>query len=305
MTDNINKYLEGGSLVDDKLKAFLLDSKPMDRTMDLDAIRQRTYQKRHLKEVHRARVKRLALISAIAAGLVLLFVLSPVSKVLQGVSRSQQIVAEAQQLQTLKVPVGEKLTVVLSDGTRVTANSNTTLTYPRQFFGARREVSIRGEAYFEVAHDAAHPFIVHAIGLSVKVLGTKFNVCSYDQSTTDVVLAQGSVEVTMARHSVVRMKPNQKVSVTNGELTGFGEVNAAEYTSWMDDVLYLHGESLRQIVQRLDNYYGTTIRIEGGWHQRLYGKLALQPDLASVLSCINAIAGTHTVDRNNQIIIAK
>ena len=297
MTDNINKYLEGGSLVDDKLKAFLLDSKPMDRTMDLDAIRQRTYQKRHLKEVHRARVKRLALISAIAAGLVLLFIFSPVSKVLQSVSRSQQIVAEAQQL--LKVPVGDKLTVVLSDGTRVTANSNTTLTYPRQFFGARREVSIRGEAYFEVAHDAAHPFIVHANGLSVKVLGTKFNVCSYDQSTTDVVLAQGSVEVTMARHSVVRMKPNQKVSVTNGELTGFGEVNAAEYTSWMDDVLYLHGESLSQIVQRLDNYYGTTIRIVGSGRQRLYGKLVLQPDLSCVLSCINAIAGTHTLKNNN------
>lgn len=305
MTDNINKYSDGDKLVDDKLKAFLLNSKPMDRTMDLDAIRQRTYQKRHLREVRRAKMIRLSVFSAIAAGLALLFIFSPVSKVLQSVSRSQQIVAEAQQLHTLKVPVGDKLTVVLSDGTRVTANSNTTLTYPRQFVGSKREVSIKGEAYFEVAHDASHPFIVHANGLSVKVLGTKFNVCSYDKSTTDVVLAQGSVEVTMGKQGMVRMKPNQKVTVTNGELTGFGEVNAAEYTSWMDDVLYLHGESLNKIAKRLNNYYGPSIRIAAGGNHRLYGKLALQPDLATVLDCINAIAGTRTVKQNNKFIIEK
>ena len=305
MTDNINNYTDGGKLAGDKLEAFLLNSKPMDRTMNLDAIRQRTYQKRHLREVRRARVMRLSFIAAIAAGLVLLFVFSPVSRVMCSVSRSQQIVAEAQQPQTLRVPVGEKLTVVLSDGTHVTVNSNTTLTYPRQFVGDTREVSVKGEAYFEVAHDARHPFIVHTNSLRGRLLGTKVNVCSYDRSATDVVLAQGAVEVTMARHGMVRMRPNQKVTVTNGELTGFGEVNAAEYTSWMDDVLYLHGETLSQVVKRLDNYYGTSFRIAAGGHQRLYGKLVLQPDLSGVLDCINAIVGTRSVEHSNQIIITK
>lgn len=63
-------------------------------------------------------------------------------------------------MQHIIVPVGEKMTIMLSDGTKLVANSRTTLSYPKTFQGAeQREVSIKGEAYFEVAHDAEHPLL--------------------------------------------------------------------------------------------------------------------------------------------------
>ena len=100
-------------------------------------------------------------------------------------------------MQHIIVPVGEKMTIMLSDGTKLVANSRTTLSYPKTFRGAeQREVSIKGEAYLEVAHDAEHPFVVNSGKFKVKVLGTRFNISNYDDSKSSVVLAQGSVEIT-------------------------------------------------------------------------------------------------------------
>lgn len=305
MDENINKFQYGDTLEDDKLKAFIFNSKPMDRKMDLEAIKQRTYQKRYLMQVRRRNIIRMAVSIAVAASAVLLFVLTPVKRVMRTDSSttSNDVVAEI--LDTLQVPARQKMTLMLSDGTKITANSNTTVVYPKQFTGSQREVSIKGEAFFEVAHDKQHPFIVHAQGLSVRVLGTKFNVCNYNGTTTDVVLAEGSIEMKLSDSGVIRMKPNQKAVVSNGELKDFEEVDAADYTSWMQDILNLHGEYLEDVVARLNNYYGTSIRVADVGKRRLYGKLVLQPDIATVLQSINAISGTRTQRRGEHIIVER
>ena len=86
---------------------------------------------------------------------------------------------------TLKVPYGKRFKLQLSDGTVVSLNSGTTLKYPEQFgLNGKRNVYLSGEAFFEVAKDKTHPFIVHANKVEVEVLGTKFNVSAYPENPT-------------------------------------------------------------------------------------------------------------------------
>src|SRR5690606_36367432 len=96
---------------------------------------------------------------------------------------------------TLKIPFGKKFRLQLSDGTMVHINSGSTLKYPIKFIaGENRQVYLDGEAFFDVAKDKKHPFIVNADNLNVRVLGTHFNVSNYpEDAVTDVVLVEGSV----------------------------------------------------------------------------------------------------------------
>ena len=95
----------------------------------------------------------------------------------------------------LNVPRGGEYKLVLSDGTRVHANAESRLTYPVSFTGNKREVYLTGEALFEVAKDTLHPFIVHTPYGIVEVVGTRFNVNTYEKNQTTVTLEEGAVKV--------------------------------------------------------------------------------------------------------------
>ena len=103
---------------------------------------------------------------------------------------------------TLTVPVRERFQLVLADGTKVFLNSGSEMRYPERFGKARREVFLKGEAWFEVAKDSAREFWVHAGAMDVKVLGTSFNVKAYERlETVATTLVEGSVEVACAGKS--------------------------------------------------------------------------------------------------------
>src|SRR5690606_24364994 len=100
------------------------------------------------------------------------------------------------QLVTLATPRAGQYAVTLSDGTRVWLNSVSELVYPTRFDDQERNVWVKGEAYFEVAHDSNRPFIVHSAKQNIRVLGTKFNIHAYDDEIIHhTTLVQGSVEV--------------------------------------------------------------------------------------------------------------
>ena len=108
---------------------------------------------------------------------------------------------------------GEKLLVVLPDGTKVFLNSDSKLSYPDRFYGRLREVGLEGEGYFQVTKDTRHPFIVRTYDMMVKVTGTKFNIKAYPENK-DVVttLDEGHVLVGKSgkEHTLRSMKPNQQ-----------------------------------------------------------------------------------------------
>ncbi|MFR7808806.1 MAG: FecR family protein [Butyricimonas faecihominis] len=84
---------------------------------------------------------------------------------------------------TINIPYGAEYNLVLSDGSKIYLNAGSTLRYPDQFIGDKREVFLTGEAYFEVKSDSLHPFIVHASDVAIRVLGTSFNVNAYAEGT--------------------------------------------------------------------------------------------------------------------------
>jgi len=117
---------------------------------------------------------------------------------------------------TVSTKPGSKSKIELPDGTQVWLNADSKLEYKGDFSGKNREVSLSGEAYFDVVKDKSRPFIIHTRTVQIKVLGTAFNVRSYPaDKTTETALIRGSVEVTLNAQpdKKVILKPNEKVLI--------------------------------------------------------------------------------------------
>ena len=138
---------------------------------------------------------------------------------------------------TLSVPYGKRFKLKLSDGTIVSLNSGTNLRYPEQFgLNGNRDVYLTGEAFFEVAKDKMHPFIVHANHADIEVLGTTFNVSAYPENpTVNSTLIEGSIRMSEAANStnVILLEPNQMATwQNNSKKLAVKEVDPAFYVAW-------------------------------------------------------------------------
>lgn len=176
---------------------------------------------------------------------------------------------------------GSKTYIILPDGTKVWLNSGSKVTYDKKFNEAVREVVLTGEAYFDVAHNAEKPFVIHTLAMDIKVLGTEFNVRSYpDENTTETSLIRGSIEVTLRdkRAEKIILKPNEKLVVSNEDDS---TANAAEKkqkpelpiislshlnyfsldstileTSWVQNRLVFEDESFEDLAKQMERWYG-------------------------------------------------
>lgn len=190
------------------------------------------------------------------------------------------------------VPRGKRATLVLSDESMLTINSGSRVVFPRIFNGEKREVFVDGEAYLEVSSNKEMPFVVKTTEeFQVEVLGTSFNICTYKElSESSVVLLEGAVRVSDASNKVVNLSPNQMVSISNNILSESMAVDARDYTGWMDGVLVLHSQSLKNVAERLEIHFGENIEIEEDIYDiRISGKLDLNGSLSSILSGLTNI----------------
>lgn len=163
---------------------------------------------------------------------------------------------------TIEVPVGGEFLVVLSDGTKVWVNSQSSLTYPVVFSGNLREVKLKGEAYFQVTHNTEIPFWVNTeSGVKINVTGTQFCVESRaNKPDVRTVLVEGSVEV-MAGSKRVSLQPNQQALFhkDNSAIT-VEDVNAREATAWQRGLFIFTDTPLSDIMNTLERWYD--IRVE-------------------------------------------
>ncbi|KUJ63491.1 hypothetical protein AR687_02030 [Flavobacteriaceae bacterium CRH] len=165
---------------------------------------------------------------------------------------------------TLKIPYGKKFEVQLSDGTVVYLNAGTSLRYPVQFLKNKsREVSLTGEAYFEVTKDKMHPFTVNTREINVEVLGTRFNVDSYNEnSTTNIVLVEGKVALykyEKTEQNQLFLAPGEKGSNAKGQTAiTKEEVNTDYYTAWVKGSLVFKNASFSEIIKKLERQYNVT-----------------------------------------------
>lgn len=160
-------------------------------------------------------------------------------------------------LHTLSVPEGGEYQIMLADGTKVWLNSATELVFPSRFGDGQREVTLKGEAYFEVKADPGRPFIVATDRATVKVLGTAFNVESYENTATiQVALLRGSVAFSATGDAVV-LKPGEIADLNrrDGRTTvRQGDVEAI--IAWTQGRFNFDNMPLEELLPRLERWYG-------------------------------------------------
>lgn len=203
--------------------------------------------------------------------------------------------------------LAETRTISLPDGSSVTLNHYSTLTYPERFKTDNREVELNGEAYFEVSKDKKHPFIVQTEAVDVRVLGTQFNVDAYrDSPDVRTTLLTGSVAVSNKSNSEhMILKPNE-IAIYNKvekKLTRKLLEDATDEISWRHGEFIFDDVPLRDIAQELSNSFGTTIQITDSTLQnyRISARFRNGEDLETILSVLQD-AGYFNYSHNDKQI---
>ena len=200
----------------------------------------------------------------IAASIAFLFVLVTGAFFVVNVLKQKSVAITWNEKKTV---MGEKSIVTLLDGTKITLNADSKLKYPVRFGEESREVSLEGEAYFEVTHDAKKPFVVHTGRVSTTDLGTKFNVYAFPNEENIIVsLEEGKVEVSTNKSSakkedVVLSPKQQLVYNKENETNTIEEFDLQKVIGWKDNILVFDNEPLSKVLVPLERYFGVKFEI--------------------------------------------
>lgn len=155
----------------------------------------------------------------------------------------------------VEIPRGGEYALVLSDGTKVHLNSMSSLRYPVAFAADKREVELKGEAYFEVSK-TGQPFFVNVNGMQVEVLGTTFNISAYPDEACQTTLVNGSVRVSTAKGESLVLKPSQQATIAAGSNSiQVQTVDTSFYTSWVKGKINFKDQRLEDIMKTLSRWY--------------------------------------------------
>jgi ferric-dicitrate binding protein FerR (iron transport regulator) len=220
----------------------------------------------------------------------------------------QEAQVASEQLNVIEVGKGQRMSITLSDGSKVWLNAESKLTYPSNFSSRNRTVSLEGEGFFEVASKENTPFVVHVPLLNVTVLGTIFNVKAYPGEMTEVVLEEGKVEVTIHTdlENPILMAPNDQVlySVEAG-LSVNRYLYASAVKRWIVGETYFWNQPLKNIAKELERRFNVPVIIRD---KEIEGELfncRTQQD-ATLLQILNLLKETRRIDyvqKEKEIIV--
>lgn len=231
---------------------------------------------------------------------------------------------------------GSKTSLVLPDGTKVWLNSGSQLDYDKSYGNKVREVSLVGEAYFDVVKNPDRPFVIHTSKMDVKVLGTAFNVkCYPGEKTTETSLIRGSVEVTLKdRQEKIMLKPNEKLVINNDDYTkvkpGTATVikaatvqnekpiisvshltllpadNTVIETAWVQNRLIFSGERFEEVALKMERWYNVKIEFldERLKEEKLTGNFERET-IVEALSALKLVAPFAYTIKNDRVTIFK
>ena len=195
---------------------------------------------------------------------------------------------------TLTTNAGNQYQLILPDGSKVWLNAASSIKYPVAFGSRERKVEITGEAYFEVSASASRPVIVAHGNTVVQVLGTNFNMNTYeDESVLTTTLLQGAIRIGQGANSRL-IRPGQQARLNaNGTLTVVDDVNTEEVVAWKNDLFYFRSADMPSIMRQLTRWYG--IRVEGNTNiqERFYAKIPKSAKLTEVLNAFSLTEKVH------------
>lgn len=201
---------------------------------------------------------------------------------------------------TLNTPYGGQFCITLQDGTKVWLNAGSSLHYPTAFPKGERNVTLSGEAYFEVAQDVTRPFNVNVATtsgkpMSIRVLGTHFNINAYPEEKKNfVTLLEGAVKVAYDQTSAL-LVPG-KVAILNkasGQLqTKDTDTDAA--TAWKNGYFFFDNENIESIMRQISRWYDVEVRYEGNVSGKAFaGSLSRTKDVTDVLRMLELTGTIH------------
>lgn len=194
---------------------------------------------------------------------VVVFILSlPLIYIILSQSPASQ--AQSVEMEKLVVEYGKQAQLSLSDGTIVKLDAGSELVYPKEFSGNTREVHLIGEGYFEVAHNPEKPFIVHANGAKIRVLGTRFNVSAWSLlQRVEVAVSEGKVSFRAENKTegmgIVIPRGRMSVMRTDGVPMKPFRVDIEKQTAWQDRELILENTPLYEALDQLSRWYGVEV----------------------------------------------
>ncbi len=223
-----------------------------------------------------------------------------------GGQEAQQVDISGQSWHKLIVPRGRRSDIVLPDGSRVWLNAGTVLEFPSRFSGFERRIRVSGEVFVDASNDPSKPFFVETGDMTVRVLGTSFNVSSYPgDGVSSVVLVEGSVEVD-ALDSRYAVSPGQMLSLRGGAAV-LDRVNVEPYVSWKDGYMSFEGKvPVLSVLEKIERYYDVTFSREDSEMlagHTCSGKLILFDDVDEVLETLCLISGTEYERDGNTVYI--
>ena len=211
-------------------------------------------------------------------------------------------------LNTLTNPKGSRvINMVLNDGSHVWLNAASTITYPVAFEGIDREVVVTGEVYFEVAHDPKKKFIVKTGGLSTEVLGTHFNVNSYnDEDEIKITLLQGSVKVVSNYGATSVIKPGEQAVDAGGNLRVNKNVNVEDVIAWKNERFSFNDVNIKSIMKEVARWYDLQIEYKGNVEDLNFGgNMSRQKNVSELLKRMEATQAIKFEVEGKKIIVTK
>jgi transmembrane sensor len=204
---------------------------------------------------------------------------------------------------TMTTPRGGQYKLTLPDGTDVWLNSASSITYPTAFVGNERNVSITGEAYFEVAKDKTKPFHVKAGSQTIEVLGTHFNVMAYaDEDVIKTTLLEGSVKVQGDKESGILKPGEQSVINKNGELK-VSVASVDEAMAWKNGYFKFNRVGIKYIMRQLSRWYDVDVMYEGRVKEdEFVGTIGRSENIVQALHLLE-LANVHFKIQDKNIIV--
>lgn len=212
----------------------------------------------------------------------------------------------AMRYNTLSIPRGGEFRYELADGTRVWLNAESELRFPETFGGGERRVYVKGEVFFDVAHDEAHPFVVSTGRGDVRVLGTRFNLTDYAGTPLAATLVEGRIRFHTPDGRDYDVRPSQQLTFDEaGGTVDVQTVDVSVYTAWVDHQFVFRNQSLEDIMTTLSRWYDfhPVFADDSLRGIRLSGRLYRGDDIRVLLDSYERAAGIRFVIRGENILV--
>ena len=205
---------------------------------------------------------------------------------------------------TISTPRGGQYELMLSDGSKVWLNAASSLRFPASFVGKERKVELLGEAYFEVAKNAAMPFKVKVHGMEVEVLGTHFNINSYDnESMIRTTLLEGSVKINKNNSSSL-LKPGQQAQMNKaGEIKIINNVDVEEAIAWKEGKFQFDKADIHDIMRQLARWYDVDVEYKGTVSSHFGGTISRDVNLSQVLNMLHLTGEVNFQIQDKKVVV--